>query len=97
METDDNPTSPQGENDELNDENQCTNIESDPDTVADGISMFNEFEGSAEHKEKSKSKKEDEDKRDEGAINNPFLRPVRMPRNAIVGATVPTRRLQTIL
>ena len=97
METDDAPTSPRGDNDELNDENQCTNIESDPDTVADGISMFNEFEGSAGHKEKSKSKKEDEDKRDEGAINNPFLRPVRMPRNAIVGATVPTRRLQTIL
>ena len=45
----------------------------------------------------NQQKKEDEDKKDDGTINNPFLRTVRMPRNAIVGATVPTRRIQTML
>ena len=46
---------------------------------------------------KYKVKKEEDDKKEDGTINNPYLRPVRMPRNAIVGATVPSRRMQTIL
>ena len=48
-----------------------------------------------ETKDKAKVKKEEEDKKDDGAINNPYLRPSRMPRNAIVGATVPSRRMPT--
>ena len=47
-------------------------------------------------KEGVKVKKEEADKNEDSSINNPYLRPVRMPRNAIVGATVP-KRIQPML
>ena len=84
-----------GEEDEMGEAkqgNELRDSEGEPEDSKDKIKL--------DQKEKSKdlkSKREDEDKKEDGTINNPYLRPVRMPRNAIVGATVPSKRLQTML
>ena len=56
----------------------------------------NEVTQDVSAKEGVKVKKEEADKNEDSSINNPYLRPVRMPRNAIVGATVP-KRIQPML
>ena len=86
---------PQAENESIEDNDQL-NKDSDQDTGLDANNI-EEKDIKTDSKEKPKAKKEDEDKKEDGTINNPYLRTVRMPRNAIVGATVPSRRIQTML
>jgi histone H3/H4 len=95
MDTEEAQIGEQAENDELIEDNE-PNKDSDQEADPDRRNMSDEKEAT-EQKEKSRNKKEDEDKKESGTINNPYLRPVRMPRNAIVGATVPSRRVQTML
>ena len=96
MDTEDVQTGENTENDEStedkeqNDENTEQAME-----TSERNSLDNEHK--IENKDKVKIKKDEEDKKDDGSINNPYLKPVRMPRNAIVGATVPSRRIPTSL
>ena len=92
METEEAPAEGQAENDELNADTDQTRKDSDQEADPDNSNISDENDIKSEQKAKK-----EEHKKDNISINNPFLRTVRMPRNAIVGATVPSRRMQTLL
>jgi len=93
MDTEDVENAEPTENDESIEDNDHN--EKDTDQEIEPLNRNSIDKDNIETKDKAKVKKEEEDKKDDGAINNPYLRPSRMPRNAIVGATAPSRRIPT--
>ena len=93
MDTEDVQNDEPTENDESIEDNDHNEKDTDQDIEPANRNSIDK--DNIETKDKSKVKKEEEDKKDDGAINNPYLRPSRMPRNAIVGATAPSRRMPT--
>ena len=96
MDTEDAQVDEAAENIDSTEDIELNDKEMNQDTDPSNRNSSEEKEEKIE-KEKYKGKKEEDDKKEDGTINNPYLRPVRMPRNAIVGATVPSRRIQTLL
>ena len=93
MDTEDVQNDEPTENDESIEDNDHNEKDTDQDIEPANRNSIDK--DNIETKDKPKVKKEEEDKKDDGAINNPYLRPSRMPRNAIVGATAPSRRIPT--